>query len=312
MMTEAEGIKMKRFLQIVFVAMVVLFVGSILAGIGGMISLMSPQEERLQKASIMALDLDGIIMDSKDFLELLRKHRKDERVKGILVRIASPGGVVGPSQEIYDELKRTREEYKIPVVAYCSSVAASGAYYAAVAADKIYTTPGCLIGSIGAIMEFVNLERLYDWAKIHRYSITTGRFKDAGAEYKPMSTEAKALFQEMLNDVLSQFKKAIVEGRKLKPELVDQYADGRVFTGNQAVKLGFADKVGTWDDARKALGEMAGLGDDAEVFKPKKPRSFMEMLEEASESRFGALADQVLKTELNGKPLFLMPGAVRF
>lgn len=303
---------MKRFLQIVFVLMVVLFVGSLLAGIGGILTLMSPPEERLDKSSILALDLDGIIMDSKDILDLLRKHRKDERVKGVLVRIASPGGVVGPSQELYDELKRTREEFKKPVIAFCASVAASGAYYAAVAADKIYTTPGCLIGSIGAIMEFVNLERLYDWAKIHRYSITTGRFKDAGAEYKPMSQDAKALFQDMLNDVLAQFKKAIVDGRKLKPEVVDQYADGRVFTGNQAVKLGFADQVGTWDDARKALGEMTGLGDDPEVFKPRKPRSFFEMLEEASESRFSAMAEQVLKTELNAKPLFLMPGAVRF
>lgn len=303
---------MKRFLQIVFLLMVVLFLGSVLAGLGGLVTLMSPPEERLEQSSILALDLDGVIMDSKDILDLLRKHRKDDRVKGVLVRIASPGGVVGPSQELYEELKRTREEFKKPVIAYCASVAASGAYYAAVAADKIYTTPGCLIGSIGAIMEFVNLEKLYDWAKVQRYSITTGRFKDAGAEYKPMSAEARVLFQDMLNDVLAQFKQAIVDGRKLKPEVVDQYADGRVFTGQQAVKLGFADVVGTWDDARKALGEMTGLGTDPEVFKPRKPRSFYEMIEEASESRFAAAAEQILKTQLNAKPLFLMPGAVRF
>lgn len=303
---------MKRFLQFVFVLMMVLFIGSILAGIGGLFTLFNPPEETLDKSSIMALELDGIIMDSKDILEHLRKHRKDDRVKGVLVRISSPGGVVGPSQELYEELKRTREEFKKPVIAYCASVAASGAYYAAVAADKIYTTPGCLIGSIGVIMEFVNLEKLYDWAKIRRYSITTGKFKDAGAEYKPMSPEARELFQDMLNDVLSQFKQAIVDGRKLKPELVDQYADGRIFTGSQAVKLGFADQIGTWDDARKALGEMTGLGADPEVFKPKKARSFMSMLEEASEARLPKWAESMMRTELSGKPLFLMPGAVGF
>ena len=302
---------MKRFLQIVFVLMVVLVIGSILAGIGGLIALLNPTEEKVEKASILALDLDGIIMDNKDLLDQLRKHRKDDRIKGVLIRIASPGGVVGPSQELYDEIKRTREEFKKPVVAYCSSVAASGAYYAAVGADKIVTTPGCLIGSIGALMEFVNLERLYDWAKVQRYAITTGKFKDAGAEYKPLSQEARQLFQDMLNDVLSQFKAAIVQGRKLKPDVVDQYADGRIFTGAQAVKLGFADQVGSWDDARKLLGEMAGLGKDPEVFKGKKKRGVLEVFEEASESRFfGKMAEQLLHSELSGKPLLILPGAI--
>lgn len=303
---------MKRFLQIVFILMVVLFVGSILAGVGGLVAVFNPPEEHVSKSSIMALELDGVIMDSKDILDLLRKHREDERVKGVLIRISSPGGAVGPSQEIYEEIKRTREEFKKPVIAYCSSVAASGAFYAAMGADKFVTMPGCLAGSIGVIMSFVNMEKLYDWAKIHRYSITTGKFKDAGAEYKAMSPEARELFQDMLNDVLGQFKKAIVDGRKLKPEFVDSYADGRVFTGQQAVKLGFADKIGTWDDARKMLGDMTGLGKDPEVFKPKKARSFMERLEEASESRFGGSAiEKVLHTKLNGTPLYLMPGALQ-
>ena len=109
-------------------------------------------------------------------------------------------------------------------------------------------------------MEFVNLAKLYDWAKIDRYAITTGKFKDAGAEYQPLTSEQRALFQDLLNDVLAQFKAAIVEGRNMKPEVLDQYADGRVFTGSQAVKLGFADSVGTWDDARRTLGQMTGLG----------------------------------------------------
>ena len=128
-------------------------------GRGGRSSSLSlrPQPETAEKASILALDLDGIIVDTRDIVENLRKYRKDDHIKGVLLRINSPGGVVGPSQELWAELKRTREEFKKPVVAFCGALAASGAYYAAVGADKIVTTPGCLIGSIGALMEFVDL-----------------------------------------------------------------------------------------------------------------------------------------------------------
>jgi len=281
--------------------------------VGGIAETFFPHEDRLAKQSILALDLNGVIMDGHEFLETLRKYRKEDRIKAILIRINSPGGVVGPSQEMYEEIKRTRTEFKKPVYAFCSAVTASGAYYAALGADKIYTTPGCMIGSIGALMEFMNLEKLYDWAKVQRYAITTGKFKDAGAEYKPLTTEQREYFQSMLNDVLDQFKGAIMESRKMKADFLDQYADGRVFTGRQAVKLGFADKVGTWDDARKALGEAVGLGKNAEVFHPKKKHAFMDFFEDASdrdESKFTHIAEDLLKTELNGRPLLIVPGAV--
>ena len=232
---------LKRLAQILFFLVVAVFLGSLLIGAYGLIAILRSPAENVEKPSILALDLDGIIVDTRDIVENLRKYRTQDRIKGVLLRINSPGGVVGPSQELWAELKRTREEFKKPVVAFCSAVAASGAYYAAVGADKIVTTPGCLIGSIGALMEFVNLAKLYDWAKIDRYAITTGIFKDAGADYQPLTSEQRALFQDLLNDVLAQFKAAIVEGRNMKPEVLDQYADGRVFTGSQAVKLGFAD-----------------------------------------------------------------------
>jgi protease-4 len=215
---------------------------------------------------------------------------------------------------MFEEIKRTREEFKKPVIAYCQAVAASGAYYAAVGADKIFTTPGCMIGSIGALMEFVNMEKLYDWAKIHRYAITTGKYKDAGADYKSLAPDERELFQGLLDDVLRQFKEAVADGRKMKMEVLNQYADGRVFTGAQAVKLGFADEIGTWDDARRALGQMTGLGDDPKVFKARKSRGWRDFLEDGanSESRLKNIAEQVLQMNLAGQPLFLLPGAVRF
>src|SRR5262249_45782785 len=150
------------------------------------------------------------------------------------------------------------------------ALAASGAYYAAVGADKIFTTPGCTLGSIGVIMELVNLEKLYEWAKVQRYAITTGPYKDAGAEYKALTPDQRSLFQKLLNDVLAQFKKAVSEGRKMKMEELDKWADGRVFTGEDAVAKGFADQLGTFEDAKRALGELVGLGKEPEVFHPKK------------------------------------------
>lgn len=304
---------MKRVVQVLFALILLLFAAMMATGLAGMVGLISDEDEYLgSKNQILALDLDNVIIDGKDFIELLRKYRKEDRIKGVLIRINSPGGVVGPSQEIYDEIKRTREEFKKPVFAYCSAVMASGAYYSAVAADKIYTTPGCMMGSIGVLMEFVNLSKLYDWAKVERYAIVTGKYKDAGAEYKPLTPEQRALFQEMLDDVLKQFKGAVIAGRKMKPEFLDQYADGRIFTGSQGVKLGFADTLGTWEDARQALGELTGLGKDPEVFEAKKKKGFWQHLEGATDRAnvTEKITEAFLKTGLSARPLYLMPGAV--
>jgi protease-4 len=172
------------------------------------------------------------------------------------------------------------------------------------------------MGSIGVIMDLVNLKKLYEWAKVERYSINTGAYKDAGAEYKPLTPEQHKYFQDLLFEVLGQFKKAVSEGRHMKMEELDKYADGRVFTGEGAVKLGFADKLGTWEDARRELGEAVGLGKDPEVFKPKKKKGIYAYLDDGSEgeseSQVGQLVKQVFHPELRSKPLFILPGAVGF
>lgn len=301
---------MRKFFQFIGVVVVVGFLFSLL--VGGLFSSVIGNKERVSGDAVMKLELDGIIMDGKTFLKQLRKYRDVPEIKGILVHINSPGGVVGPSQEIYAELKKTKEVYKKPIVVSGSGLVASGAFYAAMAADKFVTNPGTLVGSIGVIMEFANLEKLYDWAKIKRFVVKTGAYKDTGAEYREMREDEKKLLQTLMDDVLNQFKKAIAEGRNLPMEKVTPYADGRIFTGEQAVALGFADQVGTYTDALEVLGEMTKLGKNPEVFEPPKEYdSLMEFLTaNQEESRSEATAIKIMTNQLQmmGQPLFLMKG----
>lgn len=269
--------------------------------------------------SILHLKLEGVIMNGEKFLKNLKKYRKDKNIKAIVIEINSPGGVVGPSQEIYEEIKRTREEFKKPVVAVSVGLMASGAYYSAVAADKIVVAPGAMVGSIGVIMEFANLEKLYDWAKVSRYTITTGKFKDSGAEYRPMRDDERALFQDMINEVWAQFKDAVATGRNMKPEQVEPYADGRVFTGATAVKTGFADEVGTVDRAFAVAAKLAEI-EDYEIFDiPKRRPNIFDLLQDEEEPTASVenqvaakvadgIFNQFLKADLINKPLYLMPG----
>lgn len=302
---------MRKFLGTFFLVLTfMIFGGCVLA----ITSLMDdfPKDKKVKESSILHMKLEGIILDPQEFLNNLKKYSKDEDIKGVLLQVNSPGGVVGPSQEIYHELKRVRTELKKPVYVSTTGMAASGAYYAAVAADKIYTNEGSLMGSIGVIMEFANLEKLYDWMKIQRHVIKTGKYKDSGAEYRPMREDEKQLFRSMAFEILNQFKAAIVEGRKLTPELVTQYADGRVFTGETAVKIGFADKIGTFEDARRAIGQMAGLGADPDLFEPpgKRP-SIREILSEVrSPVKIELPTQLLLKSQLWGQPLYLLPSAL--
>lgn len=263
--------------------------------------------------AILHLELEGVILNGKRFLANLEKYAEDKNVKAIVVSIDSPGGAVGPSQEINDALNRVRKDRKIPVICSTSGVMASGAYYSAVACDQIVVSAGALVGSIGVIMEFINLEKLYDWAKISRSSITSGKFKDSGAEYRPMREDERALFQDLINEVYHQFKTAVAEGRpKLDGKILTEYADGRVFTGAKAVELGFADTVGGFKDAVKIAADKAGLGEkDYELFKPPRPRrSVFDWSGEEIDpvNSMTQAAKKLLKLELANRPLYLMPG----
>jgi protease-4 len=274
--------------------------------------------------SILYLELKGVILNGEKFLSNLKEYRDDDKVKAIFVKVNSPGGAVGPSQEIYSELKKTRQFFKKPIVCFTSGLMASGGYYSSLACDKIVVAPGALVGSVGVIMSFANLEKLYDWAKISRYSITSGKFKDSGAEYRSMREDEKRLFQDMIDEVYDQFKSAIVESRpQMKKEVIQEYTDGRVFTGKKAVELGFADVVGTEEEAIEILAGLAKLKrDHYDLFEiPKKKKSLWDLGEEDEEDTINGIFEKGLKGELLEKslrrvlgvetlnqPLFLMPG----
>jgi len=291
----------------VFFAVFLISVGVMMAGGQGL----DIAGSAVKEDSILKLELNGVIIDGKTFIEDLKRYAKDDKIKGVLVHINSPGGVVGPSQEIYAELKRVRDVLQKPVVASCGSMAASGAYYAAVAADKIVTNPGTLVGSIGVIMEFANLEKLYSWAKIEPYVLKTGGFKDAGSPSRAMTAEERAYFQSVLDNVQDQFESAVTTNRKLADYIVDKYADGRVFTGEMAVKLGFADQIGTLSDAVRLIGELTNLGEDPKIFEPpQRSPSLSDFISGVrGQSPTGQIQSSFIgRLKLFGQPLFLMPG----
>jgi len=300
------GKAVKTFLMVFATLFVVVF----LVSLGSVLSKFDPSNGKVDTDSILVLSLDGIILDGRIFLDNLKKYSKKENIKGVLIRINSPGGAVGPSQELYAEIKRVRDELQKPVVVSCTSIMASGGYYAAVAADQIVTNPGSLLGSIGVIMEFANLEELYGWMKVKRYVLKTGQFKDSGSDHRKMTDEERRLFQSMLDEVHEQFKQAVMSNRKLSKDIVDKYADGRVFTGETAVKLGFADQLGTFEDALRIVGDLSGLGSEPEIFKPpkKRPDLFELLAEVGSSVKMENAIEKILKIKTLGQPMYLMPG----
>lgn len=228
----------------------------------------------LGKNEILHLEINGVIMNGKKFLSNLKKYADKDAVKAIVIEINSPGGAVGPSQELFMEIKRAKEENNKPVICVSTGLIASGGYYAAMACDVLMVAPGTMIGSIGVIMEFANLEDLYSWAKVKRYTITSGKFKDSGSEYRAMRDDERKLFQDMIDEVYAQFRNTVAESRKLEVSFVSQYADGRVMTGAKAVELKFADSIGTLEDAIRMAAEKTNLKEgDYHVLRPSRGRA---------------------------------------
>jgi protease-4 len=235
------------------------------------------------------VELTGEITDGKKILEQLEDFRDEDGIKAIVVRIDSPGGAVAPSQEIYEAIRKIREKKK--VVASMGSLAASGGYYVACAADKIYADPGTLTGSIGVIMQVPNVTGLMQWAGVKMNTLTAGKMKDSLSPFRELRPDERTYYEGVLEDVHEQFIGAVAAGRGLKVDQVRPLADGRVFTGRQAKALKLVDELGGLSDAVKAAGKLAGLGKEPEVEYPRKKSPFLEQLMgEDAQSLFHGLA----------------------
>jgi protease-4 len=207
---------------------------------------------------VAIIDLHGTITNSADIIRQLKKYAKDSSVPAIVVHIDSPGGVVAPSQEIYEEMKKTKERGK-KIVASMGSVGASGGYYVACAADTIIANPGTLTGSIGVLLEFPVAEELFKKIGLRFEVVKSGEFKDVGNYARRMTEAERKLLQSVIDDTYDQFVDVLVENRKLSKEEALKIADGSIFTGRQAKTLGLVDALGDLEDAIKIAGKMGGI-----------------------------------------------------
>jgi protease IV len=240
-------------------------------------------------AAVGVVEILGEISDAKKTLEQLEEMADADRIKAVVLRVDSPGGTVGPSQELYDAVRALKKKKK--VVASMGSVAASGGYYIACGADRIFANPGTLTGSIGVLLQMPNVDGLLKWAGVQMRVLTSGKMKDAGSPFREMSVEEQALFTEVLRDLHGQFVEAVAEGRGLPVPEVEVLADGRIYTGRQALERKLVDELGGLQAAVRAAAELGGIkGDPKLVYPTSKKR----LLEELMGEDFGATLRAVL------------------
>ncbi len=225
---------------------------------------------------IAVVEIKGVITQSSGIIEEIQQYGEDEGVKAIILRIDSPGGGVGPSQEIHREILKVKSKKK--VVTSMGSVAASGGYYVACASDLIIANPGTITGSIGVLMEFTNIEELFKKIGIKGVVLKSGEHKDIGSPFREMTPEEKKIIQGVIDNVHQQFIQAVAQGRRLELAKVAEIADGRILTGEQAKQLGLVDQIGNLQDAIDTVAKMVGIEGKPTVLYPKKRFSLWELL----------------------------------
>ena len=209
-----------------------------------------------------------VIRDSSPIVDQLVKYGKDDSVKAVVLRVDSPGGGVVPSQEIYDAVLSLKKKKK--VVVSMGSVATSGGYYVACAADKIVANPGTITGSIGVIVHFSNVEELFKKIGLRPTIIKSGKYKDIGSPFRDMTADEKRLIQKVVDDIYDQFLEAISLNRKISKDKVAEIADGRIFTGRQALKMGLVDFLGDKEYAINLAAKLSGIKGEPEMVYPKE------------------------------------------
>lgn len=243
---------------------------------------------------IAVIDLKEPILSSEETVRQFKKYRENKSIKAIVFRVESPGGGVAASQEIYEEVRKTRESGK-PVVVSMGSVAASGGYYVSCGASRIVANPGTLTGSIGVIFQYLHAEQLLEKIGVDAATYKTGRFKDAGSPFRKPTEDDKRFFDQLLGDVYEQFVQVVATERRLDRKAVLKYADGRVFTGRQAVEWGFVDTLGTYEDAVGIAAKLGGIEGKPKVVKERKRTSFWEQFWTGAAGNLSGIRDELFR-----------------
>ena len=268
-----------------FAGMILLF----LVCVGIATALFGDRQSLVAGEGVGLVELKGVIVDGQETIRQLRDLKKDKRVKAVVLRVESPGGVVGPSQEIFAEVKGLAKAKK--VVVSMGSVAASGGYYVAAPATLIFANPGTITGSIGVLMKFSNIEGLMDKVGMKAFTLKTGKFKDSGSPVRTMSPEERQMLQGVIASTHAQFVRAVAEGRRLPVEEVRRIADGRILSGEQALSLKLIDRLGTLQDAVEEAGRLGGIKGEPELIRPAKKRTpIFDLLVEGAAEHLGALS----------------------
>jgi len=228
---------------------------------------------------VALVKVEGVINSSDDILKKLQRVEEDKSIKALVLRVNSPGGAVGASQEIYDELLKIRNEYKKPVVVSMGNVAASGGLYISLPANVIFAEGGTITGSIGVIIQKLDVQKLADKIGVKMEVVKTGKFKDILNPFREMTEEERKYLLELERNVLEQFKEAVVINRKGKLKVdINTIADGRIFSGKQALQIGLVDKLGNLEDAIKEAGRLAGIKGKPVVVELKKEQPLVKKL----------------------------------
>lgn len=303
-MASFDGVKHKWLWILLagFTAVACLFVVSLFIAT----AIVSEEKHFAFGGGIGLVEVKGLIVDPQETVKHLNDFRKDDTIKAVVLRIDSPGGVVGPSQEIYAEVKKLAAKKK--VVVSMGSVAASGGYYIAAPASMIVANPGTITGSIGVLMRFSNIEGLMGKVGMKSFTLKTGKFKDVGSPARPMTDQEKAMLQNVIDSTHAQFVKAVAEGRKLAESDVRTIADGRIFTGEQAKALKLVDRLGTMQDAIEEAGKLAGIKGEPQVIRPpRKKKIWLDLLIEGTAAKIANLS----KNESDFSVNYELDGAVR-
>ena len=245
----------------------------------------------------------GVISNSEAIINKIKRFREDNSVKAIILRIDSPGGSVGPSQEIYREIRKTVKKKK--VVASLGSVAASGGYYIASASDGIIANPGTITGSIGVIMGFANYRELLEKIGVVSTVIKSGEYKDTGSPVRDMTRKERKMLQDLSDEIHKQFISDVAEGRKMESSKIRLIADGRIFSGEGAKNIGLVDRLGNFEDAIEWAGRMAGIkGKIRPVYIRDKKLSILKYLAESSVQKItNLILNRTLLVEYIYRPL---------